>query len=126
MTGPDGPTHQATEDIAITRCWPNIQVVVPCDAIEASKATIAAGNTDGPFYLRFTRDKTLVMTTESTPFALGKMQKFWISEKPQVTIFATGYMLQYALQSAKELETEQIATLVVNVSSIKPLDEEML
>src|SRR5579871_2573510 len=58
VTGPDGATHQATEDIATTRCWPGITIIDPCDSVEAKKATIAAGETEGPFYLRFTRDKT--------------------------------------------------------------------
>lgn len=127
MTGPDGATHQATEDIAITRCWPNIEIYVPCDAIEARKATMASAQTDKPVYLRFSRDKTPVMTTEETPFEVGKMYDFWISEQPQVTIFAMGYMLHYALLAAKQLEEQDgIQTLVVNVPTIKPLDLEGL
>lgn len=126
VTGPDGATHQATEDIAITRCWPNIQVIDPCDSVEAKKATLAAGQTTGPFYLRFTRDKTPVMTTDQTPFQLGKMQTYWVSENPQVAIFATGHLLYHALLAAKALEEEKINALVVNVASIKPLDEETL
>jgi len=124
MTGPDGATHQATEDIAITRCWPGIQVLVPCDAIEARKATIASADVATAVYLRYTRDKTPIMTTDDTPFAVGKVQNFWVSEKPQATIFATGYMAYYAMLAAKELESENIQVLVVNVPSIKPLDEE--
>lgn len=124
MTGTDGCTHQATEDIAITRCWPDIEIYIPCDAIEGKKATIASANTQKPVYLRYTRDKTPVMTTEETPFAVGKMQDFWITDNPEVTIFATGYMLHYALLAAKELEEEGFPTLVINVATIKPLDEE--
>ncbi len=126
MTGPDGATHQATEDIASTRCWPIIQIVNPCDAIEAEKVTIVAGNTKGPFYLRFTRDKTPIITTSETPFDLGKIQTYWVSENPQVTIFGTGYMLYYALLAAKELEEENINVLVANVATIKPLDNKTL
>jgi transketolase len=126
MTGPDGATHQATEDIAITRAWPGIKIIVPCDSIEAEKATIAAGQTKGPMYLRFSRDKSPIMTTSQTPFALGKAQVFWISENPQTTIFATGYMLYYALLAAKALEEKGIHVLVVNMASIKPLDSDML
>jgi transketolase len=121
MTGPDGATHQATEDIAITRCWPDIEIYVPCDSIEAEKATIAAGKTKLPVYLRFSRDKTPIITTAETPFTPGKLQDFWVSENPQATIFATGYMLYYALAAAKELEEEGIHVLVVNVATIKPL-----
>ncbi len=124
MTGPDGATHQATEDIAITRCWPNIQVFVPCDALEAKKATIQSVQIEGPVYLRFSRDKTPLITTEETPFETKKIQTFWVSENPQTTIFATGYMLYYALLAAKELEAEGIQVLVANVAVIKPLDEE--
>ncbi len=122
MTGPDGATHQATEDIAIMRALPDVQVVVPCDAIEAKKATMAAGTYVGPVYLRFTRDKTPLITTEDTPFD-GTVQQFWVTDHPVVTIFATGYMLMYALLAAKELEGEGISVIVANVASIKPLDE---
>ncbi len=126
MTGADGATHQATEDIAITRCWPGIDVFVPCDAIESKKATIAAGEKYGPVYLRYTRDKSPIITTEETPFEKGKIQRFWISEKPQVTIFGTGYMLYHALLAAKALEEEGIQTIVASVATIKPMDEEAL
>lgn len=126
MTGPDGATHQATEDIAITRCWPDISIFVPCDSIEAKKATIASAGIDGPVYIRYTRDKTPVITTEETPFEPGKMYDFWTSDSPQVTIFAMGYMMYYALCAAKELEAEGINVLVVNTPTIKPLDTEGL
>ena len=123
VTGPDGATHQATEDIAITRAWPGITIFVPCDAIEAKKATIASAGIEGPVYLRFTRDKTPVITNEETPFEIGKIQTFWISENPQAVIFATGHILYNALMSAKELDAEGIKVLVANVTTIKPLDE---
>ena len=124
VTGPDGATHQATEDIAITRAWPDIKVIVPCDWIEAKKATIYAGETEGPVYLRFTRDKTPTITTDKTPYDGLKIQTFWVSEKPEVTIFATGHLLYYALLAAKNLSEKGIDLLVANVSSIKPLDSE--
>ena len=123
VTGPDGATHQATEDIASIRAWPGIIIFIPVDAIEAKKATLKAAEIDGPVYLRFTRDKTPVITTEDTPFETGKNQIFWTSKNPQVVIFATGYILYQALLAAKNLEEENINTLVVNVSTIKPLDE---
>ncbi|MBF8250145.1 MAG: 1-deoxy-D-xylulose-5-phosphate synthase, transketolase [Candidatus Levybacteria bacterium] len=122
MTGPDGATHQATEDIASVRSWPNVKILIPCDSVEGKKATIAAGETYGPFYLRYSRDKTPIMTTDQTPFEIGKIQTFWITEKPVTTILAMGYMLHYALLAAKELEAEGIQVLVTNVSTIKPLD----
>jgi len=77
-TGPDGATHQATEDIAIMRCLPNIKIISPCDAIEARKATLYAAEIYGPVYIRFVRDKTPVITTEETPFRFGKIEYFWI------------------------------------------------
>lgn len=123
MTGPDGATHQATEDIAITRCWPDIKVVVACDAIEAKKATMDAAKIDGPFYLRFSRDKTPIITTEDTPFETGKIPIFWTTKNPVCSILATGYMMYYSLLAAKELEQEGIPVLVANVSTIKPLDQ---
>lgn len=126
MTGPDGATHQATEDIASIRSWPGIKILVPCDSIEAKKATIKAGETNGPFYLRFSRDKVPIITTDSTPFELGKIQAYWITDKPIVTIFATGHMLYYAMLAAKELELEKINVLVANASVIKPLDEKTI
>lgn len=123
MTGPDGATHQATEDIASIRSWPGLTIFVPCDAIEAKKATIEAAKIDGPVYLRFTRDKTPIITTDETPFENGKAQVFWTSEKPQVTVFSIGYMTYHALLAAKKLEEEGINSLVINVATIKPLDE---
>ncbi len=126
MTGPDGATHQATEDIAITRVWPGIEVYVPCDAIEAKKATLESAKINGPAYLRFTRDKTPIITTKETPFNKNKVQTFWISENPQATIFACGYMLYFALLAAKNLESQGINVLVANVSTIKPADEESI
>ena len=126
MTGPDGVTHQATEDIASVRSWPNIKILVPCDSIEAKKATIKAGEVPGPVYLRFSRDKTPIITTEDTPFEIGKIQTFWTTDKPAATIFVTGYMLYYALLAGKELEEEGINVLVANVSTIKPLDRKTI
>lgn len=124
MTGPDGATHQATEDIAITRVWPNIRVFVPADALEGERATLHAGEVVGPVYLRFTRDKSPIMTTAETPFQEGKAYAYWIGEQPQASIFATGYMLYYALLAAKQLGEEGIQTEVLNIASIKPLDVE--
>lgn len=123
MTGPDGATHQATEDIASVRAWPGIKIIVPCDSIQANKATIASASEYGPYYLRFSRDKSVIMTTESTPFKTGDAQTFWVSENPKAVIFATGYMTYYALVAAKKLEEEGINTLVTNIHTIKPLDE---
>jgi len=120
--GPDGATHQATEDIALMRVLPNMKVIVPVDSIEASKATIAAAQIYGPVYLRFQREKTPIMTTKETPFTPGKVEIFWISKKPQVLIIGTGPLVYKALVAARDLEKEKIETLVVNCHTIKPLD----
>jgi transketolase len=122
--GPDGATHQATEDIAWMRTMPNMKVFVPCDAIEAKKATLAAAKIWGPVYLRFGREKTPIITTEETPFRPGVAEVFWQSKKPQAVIVACGILVYNALLAAKELwEEEKIPTIVLNSHSIKPLDE---
>lgn len=123
MTGPDGATHQATEDIASIRSWPGIEIYIPCDAIEGKKATIYSASTKIPTYLRFTRDKSPIITSDKTPFIPSKVQTFWVSDNPQATIFATSYMLYYALLAAKDLEEDGVNVLVVNVATIKPLDD---
>ncbi len=123
MTGPDGATHQATEDIASVRAWPKVKIINPCDSIQGNLATIAAGEEKGAFYLRFSRDKSVIMTTEKTPFEIGKAQVFWTSDKPQAVIFATGYLVFNSLVAAKELEEEGIQVIVTNIHTIKPLDE---
>lgn len=122
--GPDGGTHQAIEDIAITRVIPRMVVISPCDAIEAKKATVAAAKTDTPVYIRLAREKTPVMTTEATPFKIGKAQIIWESKKPKVGIIATGALLYKALEAAKELG--KIEVEVMNLSTVKPLDEEAI
>lgn len=123
MTGPDGATHQAMEDVAIMRVLPGMEVYVPCDCIEAKKAVIESAKTQGPAYLRFTRDKTPVITTDKTPFNKNKIQTYWVSEHPQVTIFAMGHMLYQALLAAKNLKEKGIDVLVANISNIKPFDK---
>lgn len=122
--GPDGATHQAVEDIATMRVMANMKVFVPCDAIEAKKATVAAAKLWGPVYLRFVREKTPVITTEKTPYTPGKAQVLWQSKKPQVAIIACGSLVYNALVAAKELEKEGIGTIILNNHTIKPMDEE--
>ncbi|TSA45406.1 transketolase family protein [bacterium] len=125
--GPDGATHQATEDIALMRVLPNMKVFVPCDAIEAKNITLAAAKMWGPVYIRFAREKSPVLTTGHTPFTPGKAQIFWHPPagglKVQVVIIACGTLVYNALIAAKELEKEKIGTVVLNNSSIKPMDE---
>jgi transketolase len=123
--GPDGATHQATEDIAIMRALPNMKVVVPCDEIEAQKAVAASVQIYGPMYLRFQREKTPIMTTKETPFVFGKAYPMWISKSKNidVLIVGTGPLLHKAMLAAKELEKEKISSVVLNSHTIKPLDE---
>jgi transketolase len=120
--GPDGGTHQAVEDLAITRVIPNMDVISPCDAIQARKATIAAAKTTKPTYIRLAREKTAVITTEDTPFEIGKAYTYWNSEKPAVGIIATGALLHKALKVAEDLSKEGIESEVLNVVTVKPLD----
>jgi len=124
--GPDGGTHQAIEDIAITRVIPKMVVISPCDALEARKATLAASKTDTPVYIRLTREKTPVITTEETPFEIGKAQVFFESENPQVTFIATGALVYKALKVAHKLSQEGIGSIVLNLATIKPLDEKTI
>lgn len=124
--GPDGATHQATEDIAIMRAMPNMKVIVPCDAIEAKKATVAAAKMWGPVYLRFGREKSAVVTMEKTPFKPGNAEIFWHSARPQVLIVACGMLVYNTLLAARELEKEKIGTVVLNSHTIKPLDEKQI
>jgi transketolase len=122
--GPDGATHQALEDIAMTRVLPNLIVLYPTDAIEARKATQAAAQHKGPVYLRFARDKTPVITTENSPFIIGKANI--LRDGPDVAILATGPLVYEALLAAETLTQEKIQATVVSVPSIKPLDSETL
>jgi len=124
--GPDGGTHQAIEDLAITRVIPRMVVISPCDSIEAKKATVACAENGTPVYLRLAREKTPVMTTVDTPFEIGKAETFWVSEKPVVGIIATGALLYKSLVAAQKLNEEGIQVEVLNLSTIKPLDEEKI
>ncbi len=122
--GPDGGTHQAIEDIAIMRVIPRMTVIVPCDSIESRKATLAAAKMIGPIYLRFAREATPVMTTEESPFEIGKANLLRNPETPQVAIIACGPMVYNALMAAEELSKEGIEVSVLNNHTIKPMDEE--
>ncbi len=124
--GPDGATHQALEDMGLMRMQPRMVVLSPCDSEEARKATLAAAAYNGPVYIRLAREKSPVMTTPATPFAIGKSVAVWESEhSPEVAVFATGPLLYEALLAAKELE-HTLPMVVVNVSSVKPLDRETI
>jgi transketolase len=121
--GPDGGTHQAIEDIAIMRVIPRMVVVSPCDHHQARLATLAIAQTNAPTYLRLAREKTAVITTVETPFELGKAQELWRSQNPKVALFATGTLVHNALLAAQELEKNGVGSVVLNIHTIKPLDE---
>ncbi|OGN29862.1 MAG: transketolase [Candidatus Yanofskybacteria bacterium RIFCSPLOWO2_01_FULL_49_25] len=119
--GPDGATHQMLEDIALMRVMPRMTVVVPCDAIEARKATLAIAQLPGPAYLRIGREKSPVFTTEETPFQIGKAEIY--REGEDVAIIGCGILLHNALMAAEELSKDGIEAMVINNHTIKPMDE---
>ena len=122
--GPDGATHQALEDMAITRCLPNLVVLAPADYYETKKATEAAAEYEGPVYIRFAREKTPVFTTKDTPFKIGKANI--LNEGKDVTIIACGPLVYDALLAADDLLSEGIFAEVIDNHTIKPLDEKTL
>lgn len=124
--GPDGATHQQLEDLAIMRVMPNMIVIAPGDSIEAQKATYEAAFNGKPTYIRFTREKTPVFTTEETPFEIGKAEILWEGEKPVVAIIACGTLVYQALLAAKELEEHKISVRVINSHTLKPLDNKTI
>jgi transketolase len=122
--GPDGATHQALEDMAIMRALPNMIVISPADSIEAKKATIAAAKNGKPVYIRLSREKVPVITTENSPFEIGKAEV--LTEGHDVAIIACGQMVHKALLSARELESHKISVRVINCHTIKPLDKKTI
>lgn len=119
--GPDGATHQALEDIALMRIQPRMVVVVPCDAVEAEKATVAAAFNGQPTYIRLGREKSAVFTTFDTPFEIGKAEIF--RDGKDVAIIGCGMLLYNALVAAEELAGEGIDCMVINSHTVKPIDE---
>lgn len=122
--GPDGATHQAIEDIAIMRVIPKMTVIAPCDMLETKKAIVAASRRPGPVYVRFAREKSPVFTTEETPFKIGEATVF--HEGTDIAIVTCGPLTHEALLAAHELEKRKISARVLNMHTIKPLDEEVL
>lgn len=118
--GPDGATHQMLEDIALMRVLPHMRVVVPCDSIEAAKATLALAGSEGPAYLRLAREKTPIVTTADTPFSLTKASI--LRTGTDVTIAACGTMVYQALRAAEILADHGFEAEVINAAVIKPFD----
>lgn len=123
--GPDGATHQMIEDIAIMRVMPNMRVLVPCDAVETKKATLAVAAYKGPCYIRFAREKSPVFTTEKTPFKFGRAETYRHGD--DVTIIGAGPLLYEALLAAQVLSVDhKIEARVINMHTVKPLDAKMI
>lgn len=123
--GEDGATHQTMEDIALMRALPGMAVVVPCDYNQTKNATVAAALYEGPVYLRFGRPSVPNFTPEDEKFEIGKIYK--LNEGRDVTLIACGYMVWEALQAAQILEEQKgLSAEVLNVATIKPLDEKAL
>jgi len=122
--GPDGASHQALEDITITRVLPNLMVMAPADMVEAEKMMKAALGHKGPVYIRTSRDKTPVFTTDKTPFEIGKANVY--REGKDVAIIAHGLQVYQALLAAEELAREGIDAAVIDCHTIKPIDRKTI
>lgn len=121
--GEDGATHQILEDIGMMKMLPGITVINPCDYAQTKAATIAIANHEGPVYLRFGRPSWPVFT-ENLPFEIGK--GILLNEGKDVTIVATGHLVWKAVEAVKQLENEGISCDLINIHTIKPLDEDII
>lgn len=130
--GPDGGTHQALEDIALMRSMPNMTVVVPCDAVEAKKATLALAKLGKPAYIRLAREKSPLVTEDADDFKIGTANIVYESKwehaqgAKKVGIIACGEMVSRALLCVQELESEGCEVGVMNMHTIKPLDKKAI
>lgn len=122
--GEDGATHQILEDLGLMKMLPGMTVINPCDYNQTKAATIAVAEHEGPVYLRFGRPKWPVFMPEDQPFEIGK--GILLEEGTDVTIVATGHLVWEALVAADELEKEGVSCEVINIHTIKPLDEEII
>jgi transketolase len=122
--GEDGATHQILEDIGLMKMLPGMVVINPCDYNQTKAATIAIAKHEGPVYLRFGRPKVPVFTPENQEFVIGKAVH--LIEGTDVSIFATGHLVWKAIEAARELEKLGISAEVINIHTIKPLDDEAI
>lgn len=126
--GPDGGTHQAIEDIALMRILPRMTVVVPCDSIEAKKATLAIAERNGASYIRLGREKSPIITDETTSFEIGKAYTIFDSgvkeSEKKIGIIACGTLVYQAILAAQKLEEQGYEVAVLNLHTIKPLDSD--
>lgn len=117
----DGSTHQAIEDVTIMRAIPNMTVLVPVDAVETKQMVRAAAKHEGPVYIRVNRNDLPIYTEEGGDYEIGKLRT--IKEGSDVVVFANGVMISKALEAAEELQKEGISIKIVNVGTVKPLDD---
>ncbi len=122
--GEDGATHQIMEDIGLMKMLPNMVVINPCDFNQTKAATIAAGRYTGPVYLRFGRPSVPNFTPENQEFEIGKA--LLLNEGKDISIFATGHLVWKALEACEILESKGISAEIINIHTIKPLDEEAI
>jgi transketolase len=120
----DGASHQSIEDIAIMRAMPNLNVIVPADAIEMKQALKQAISMNGPTYIRTCRNPTPILFEDSEPFRFGKIRL--VREGCDITIASCGITVSMAIEAAAELETAGISAEILNISTIKPIDEKTL
>lgn len=122
--GPDGATHQALEEIALMRIIPNMTIVVPCDALEAKRATTEAASIKGPVYIRLGRSGTPLITKEKDNFKIGKANI--LKEGKDISIFACGHMVYEAMLACEELEKGGINARLINLHTPKPIDKDCI
>lgn len=122
--GEDGATHQILEDIGLMKMLPGMTVINPCDYNQTKAATLAIAEHEGPVYLRFGRPSVPVFTPANQKFEIGKALQ--LTEGSDVTIAATGHLVWEALEASKILDAEGISVEVINIHTIKPLDEEAI
>jgi len=119
--GEDGATHQILEDIGLMQMLPGMTVINPCDYNQTYAATIATANHEGPVYLRFGRPKWPIFIPKDTPFEIGKA--LLMNEGTDVTLFATGHLVWKSIEAAKQLQEQGVSVELINIHTIKPLDE---
>ncbi len=122
--GEDGATHQILEDLGMMKMLPNMTVINPCDFNQTKAATIAIAEHEGPVYLRFGRPVVPIFTPADQKFEIGKA--VILNEGPDVSIFATGHLVWEAIQAGEKLSEEGIEADIINIHTIKPLDEEAI
>ena len=122
--GEDGATHQILEDLGLMKMLPHMVVINPCDYNQTKAATIAIADYDGPVYLRFGRPKVANFTEIDAPFVIGKGDL--LTEGSDVTIVATGHLVWESLQAAEKLDSVGISAEVINMATVKPLDESIV